>query len=129
MAKISHQEIELRVGRDRTIDMKIIFPLVAALTATTALARADEPEKPDKQKARHEAVQERREAIQGQRAQPNAVRREETIRRETIRGEPAPRYARGYRVFRNGTWYTYDYQPGVGWGFVGPGGIFVIAIP
>lgn len=111
--------------------MKIIFPLVAALTATTALARADEPEKPDKQKARHEAVQERREerreAIQDQRAQPNAVRREE--RRETIRGAPAPRYARGYRVFRNGTWYTYDYQPGVGWGFVAPGGIFVIDIP
>ena len=117
--------------------MKIIFPLVAALTATTALARADEPKKPDKQKARHEAVQERREerreAIQNQRAQPNAVRREETIRREerreTIRGEPAPRYARGYRVFRNGTWYTYDYQPGVGWGFVAPGGNFVIEIP
>jgi hypothetical protein len=117
--------------------MKIIFPLVCALTATTALARADEPEKQDKQKARHEAVQERREerreAIQDQRAQPNAVRREETIRREerreTIRGEPAPRYARGYRVFRNGTWYTYDYQPGVGWGFVAPGGIFVIEIP
>jgi hypothetical protein len=106
--------------------MKIIFPLVAALTATTALARADEPEKPDKQKARHEAIQD-------QRAQPKAVRRTETIRREegreTIRGEPAPRYARGYRVFRNGTWYTYDYQPGVGWGFVAPGGIFVIEIP
>lgn len=120
--------------------MKIIFPLVAALAATTALARADEPEKPDKQKARHEAeaarqqhqaVQERREehreAVQGQKAQPNTIRREE--RRETIRGEAAPRYAKGYRVFRNGIWYTYDYQPGVGWGFVGPGGILVIEIP
>lgn len=119
--------------------MKIIFPLVAALTAATALARADETEnkqgKPDKQKARHEAVQqhknqnvqEHHKAVRDQSAQPVVQR--EPRGRETIRGEPAPRYAKGYRVFRNGTWYTYDYQPGVGWGFVGPSGILMIEIP